>query len=135
MAMRNQPRDHDARRAPARRPVLERFKRWLGLGGVPRRGGARQGAALPPLGTLEQRDVPAVSFGVFSGGTYAFDDVANTFRQISPFQAAVLTEGASGTLFASWQGLGTFGYDYNSNAFTRLSPAEATALSATANNV
>src|SRR6516162_9729101 len=84
----------------------------------------------PQLECLEEKQLLSITFGADSNGTYAWDSIAQSRRQIDPAIPVAMTEGMDGTLFASYNGQGTWRYDYGINSWTPLTSWTASVLSA-----
>ena len=84
----------------------------------------------PQLECLEEKQLLSIVFGADSNGTYAYDSIAASRRQIDSAIPVAMTEGMDGTLFASYNGQGTWRYDYGINSWTPLTGSVANVLSA-----
>lgn len=84
---------------------------------------------------LQDRLAPAVLFGSYPSGTWAFNQDTYQWRKIDTARPAAMDEGADGTLFASYSnGMGTWRYTYGSNTWQRVSWAYYPRLSAATDN-
>ena len=91
----------------------------------------------PALECLEEKQLLSIVFGADSNGTYAFNSSNLSRVAINSAVPTAMTEGADGTLFASynsngWQG--TYRYDYSSGQWTGLTSWTSTAMSAGQDN-
>src|SRR5271165_5023832 len=87
-------------------------------------------ARRPQLESLEGRIVQSVLFGSYSNGTFAYNTANGKWREITPWKSYTMTEGSSGTLFASFDGHGIYEYTYGNNRLVRINTDTASVLSA-----
>jgi hypothetical protein len=78
--------------------------------------------------------VQSVLFGSYSNGTFAYNTANGMWREITPWKSYTMTEGSSGTLFASFDGHGIYKYTYGNNRLVRINTDTASVLSAASDN-
>jgi hypothetical protein len=91
-------------------------------------------ARRPQLESLEGRIVQSILFGSYSNGTFAYNTANHQWREVTPWKTFVMTEGSSGTLYASYDGHGIYKYTYGNNKLVRISDDTASVLSAAGDN-
>jgi hypothetical protein len=91
----------------------------------------------PELECLEEKQLLSITFGADSTGTYAYDSIAQSRREINSSIPLAMHEGADGTLFVSYNSgpyQGTLRYDYGPNRWTGLTGWTSTVMSASPDN-
>jgi hypothetical protein len=91
-------------------------------------------ARRPQLESLEGRIVQSIIFGSYSNGTFAYSTANGKWREVTPWTTYTMTEGSSGTLFASYNGHGIYKYTYGNNKLVRINTDTASVLSAARDN-